>query len=120
MSKVRRNGEQTQEARFHRVEMKQSDTLWVQAGDKPTTVWIPAGNEIGLMVGKAMVLDISEVVEHEDIVSMGEKLRDMRRAQVKAEAQARRAKRRLRRGERPTHGATPDPDNPDKPKRKEG
>lgn len=114
MSEVQRianTGEQglPETARFHRVELQAGDSLMVTASDKPTAVWIPSGYTVLLSPGKAMTLDISEMVEHDDIVSLDQKLREMRRIQKRAEQEARRAKRRLRRGERPTHPTTPEP-----------
>ena len=110
MTEIRRGGEPAKRARFHRVELKRGEPLMVKADDQPTAVWIPSGYEIGLMVDKDVVLDISEVVEHEDIVSLDKKLRDMKRAETRAKAGERRARRRLRRGGRDTHDARPEPE----------
>jgi hypothetical protein len=107
VTEIIRGNESTKKAPFHRVEMKQGQPLMVKAGDKPTAIWIPAGYEIGLMVGKDVVLDISEVVEHDDIVSLDQKLREMKRAERSAKASEKRARRRLRRGGRPEHRERP-------------
>lgn len=107
MTEIIRGNEPTKKAPFHRVEMKRGETLMVKADDKPTAVWIPAGYQIGLMVDKDVVLDISEVVEHDDIVSLDQKLREMKRVERSAKASEKRARRRLRQLNRPEHNRRP-------------
>ena len=110
MSKVIQNGVET-DARFHRVKVTSGEGIAVTAGEKPTAVWLPSGCEAVILLTTEAVLDISEVVDHEDIVSMDEKLREMKRAERQSGLEARRARRRLRRGERPVDGDTPKGDD---------
>lgn len=113
MSKVTKlsNPSVEEDSVFHRIELSPMDGLTVTASEKPAAVWIPAGATIHILSKKAVVIDVSEVVEHEDIVSMDAKLRELKQDARKARQNERRARRRLRRGERPVDG--------DKPKEKD-
>lgn len=89
------------ESEFHRVTLGSGDQLQVRAQDKPVAVWVPSNYKVTITAERETVLDLAEVVEHEDIVSMERKLREMRNEKRRAERDARRAKRRVRRLDRP-------------------
>ena len=89
------------ESEFHRVNVGPNDQLRVRALEKPVAIWIPSGYMVTVTAERGMVIDVAEVVEHHDVVSMEGKLREMRNDKRKAENAARRAKRRSRRLERP-------------------
>lgn len=109
MTRVTQDGVTT-DARFHRVNVEAGWSIAVAADAKPTAIWIPSGCEVVVMMSTSAVLDISEVVDHEDVVSMEKKLREMKKVELRAKAKERQARRRLRRGGRDTHHGTPDPD----------
>lgn len=90
---------------FHRVNLPPNNTLTVVATEQPLSIWVPAGGEVQIRTpGSGLVLDLSEVVQHEDIVSLDRKLRAMKMEVVEAKHREKRAARRLRRqqGERPS------------------
>lgn len=59
------------EADFARVPMRPWDPLVVTAVGKPVAVWVPSGATVIIEVsGSGAVLDVSEAVDHDDIVSL--------------------------------------------------
>lgn len=85
-----------EEAPFHRVALTPSDELLVKPRDKPVAVWIPSGYEVVIRAPRGVTLDLAEVVEHHDVVTMDRALREKDRRVRNAERRARRAKRKLR------------------------
>ena len=84
------------ESEFHRVTLGPWDQLLLRARDKPVAIWVPSNYQVTITAERETVLDVAEVVEHEDIVSMEKRLREMRNEKRRAEREARRAKRRAR------------------------
>lgn len=100
------------EEKFHRVNLSPQDQLQLFSEDKPIAVWVPSGYRVTVTAEKEVVLDIAEVVEHHDIVSMDRVLREKDRELRDAQRRERQARRRARRIERAENPDRPDPSTP--------
>jgi hypothetical protein len=90
-----------EQGEFRRVPMNCDDELVVTAGEKPVAVWLPSHASMKVVAIGGFVLDASEAVQHHDIISMEQKIREYDRRKRVVGRALRRAKRKLRGLERP-------------------
>lgn len=92
--------EKDKSLKFERVPLSANDVLRVTVGPKPIAVWVPSNYTIDITAPRDVTLDISEVVDHHDIVSLSQAREQAHREVRAARAREKRARRRLRRLER--------------------
>jgi antitoxin (DNA-binding transcriptional repressor) of toxin-antitoxin stability system len=85
-----------EEKKFHRRSVSKGESVKIVARDEPVAIWVPSNSEVTIQSDVETVIDVSEVVQHEDIVSMEKKIREMRKKQREAERREKRSRRRLR------------------------
>ena len=86
---------------FHRAEIGGENSITICPEEKAVAVWLPSNARVTITSEKGIMVDATENVDHEDVVSLDHKLREKDRVIKKTRRALWRSRRRFRDLDRP-------------------